>query len=448
MKAIVLALAIVFSVTNSSAYADTTVPPQFVIDGSGYGHGVGLSQIGAKGQALEGKSALDILSYYFPGTDLNAVDDSALIRVNVGHQLKSANFSNDKALNKLGNFQLVKGKVAPSVSIDPSSSTTAGNFSQLTSVKFTIVGKQVRAVIPGVNGNTATSILADSFTLRWNGMQGATTTPSGVVLAATGIGIRLRYGQVQVVPVLATGLGYRLEVTDSLRLHDEYLYGISEVPSSWPGQALEAQVIASRTYALSRMGKIRRECDCQIYSTKYDQSYIGYAKEAEPKFGALWRQAVDLTTTDDGHGIAIFYKGKPINVYFFSSSGGATQRSADVWGTAFPYLVSVPDPWSLDPLLNPGYAHWERTVTQTNMAQAFNLPDVVRYEVTSRSISNSALVITAYSSTGQSAQLSVGDFKVRLRIPSSWFDLPSPSPSPTPTESPTPTPSASPTNSN
>ena len=60
------------SVVSASSVADPlpaqTIPTDFRFFGSGYGHGVGMSQIGARGQALEGKSAVDILAYYYPGT--------------------------------------------------------------------------------------------------------------------------------------------------------------------------------------------------------------------------------------------------------------------------------------------------------------------------------------------------------------------------------------------
>ena len=59
------------SVVSASSVADPlpaqTIPTDFRFFGSGYGHGVGMSQIGARGQALEGKSAVDILTYYYPG---------------------------------------------------------------------------------------------------------------------------------------------------------------------------------------------------------------------------------------------------------------------------------------------------------------------------------------------------------------------------------------------
>ena len=60
--------------TSTSAQA-AGVPERFYVNGSGFGHGVGLSQIGAKGLALEGKSSSDIINYFFPGTTITANPD-------------------------------------------------------------------------------------------------------------------------------------------------------------------------------------------------------------------------------------------------------------------------------------------------------------------------------------------------------------------------------------
>jgi len=155
----------------------------------------------------------------------------------------------------------------------------------------------------------------------------------------------------------------------------------------------------------------------------YDQAYIGYAKEFEARVGANWVAAVTATESDPVNAQAIFYQSKPINVYFFSSDGGQTQQSADVWGTSYPYLTNVPDPWSLDIFLNPQYSHWQRVLIQKDVAAAFNLPDVVSLAITARTVSNSATQITATSSTGATALLAVGDFKTKLKLPSSWFEI-------------------------
>jgi len=121
--------------------------------------------------------------------------------------------------------------------------------------------------------------------------------------------------------------------------------------------------------------------------------------------------------------MSITYNAAPINVYFFSSSGGTTQRSEDVWGTAYPYLTNVADPYSLDIVLNPSYSHWQRVLNQTDLTAAFGLPDVATLIADSRTVTNSVLSVTATSSTGVKSTLPVGVFKTKLKVPASWFQI-------------------------
>ena len=384
-------------------FADSA-PALFTISGSGYGHGVGLSQIGAKGQALAGKSATDILKYYFPGTQVIPVADSQTIRVNIAHQVDTAKFSIDKRF-PVGAAQLFNGDTPTSISLSGKGV-----------LAFAMIGKQIAPT--WTLGKASTTLAPSSlWTIRWD----SATTVINLNSGATNIGLKYGYIQIRSVPI--TGQGYHMEITDTLALHDQYLYGIAEVSSAWPEAAMESQIIASRTYALARLGPLRKACDCQLYSDKYDQVYNGYVKESEYKYGALWKAAEDSTTIDSSHSLAIYYNGAPINVYFSSSTGGVTARSQDVWGTPFPYLQSVPDPWSTDAALNPNYAHWQRTVTQQAMANAFGLPDVIRYVVSSRSPTGAVITVTGYSSNGLKKKIGVSDFKTIAHLPSSWFDL-------------------------
>ena len=84
--------------------ARASVPASFKFVGSGHGHGVGFSQMGAKGQALAGKSAVEIVKYYFPQADVTPVADTQLIRVNTAHQINSVKFSiiNEQPSNPAG----------------------------------------------------------------------------------------------------------------------------------------------------------------------------------------------------------------------------------------------------------------------------------------------------------------------------------------------------------
>lgn len=293
--------------------------------------------------------------------------------------------------------------------------------------KFALAGKKIVATLSNKAAPTQYFAGSTFWNVFWSGTtvfptptvgtSGTKVDPFTVIKVVTPAGsIQLRYGQIQLKVV-----GSKIEITDTMTI-DQYVLGVSEMSSSWLPAALQAQAIASRTYGLAHL-TLRSACNCNVYSTMYDQAYIGYAKESEPGVGQNWSAAVAATETDPNDAEAIYYQGKPISVYFFASDGGQTQNSADVWGTAFPYLTNVQDPWSLDIFLNPLYAHWQRVLIQRDVATAFNLPDVQTLAITSRSVTNSATVITATSSTGSTSQLSVGDFKTKLRIPSSWFEI-------------------------
>ena len=87
-KPLVLLLAFALIAPPQATAID--VPTEFAITGAGYGHGVGLSQIGARSKALAGETATAILNYYFKDVVIQPLDDSKILRVNVGHLLSSA----------------------------------------------------------------------------------------------------------------------------------------------------------------------------------------------------------------------------------------------------------------------------------------------------------------------------------------------------------------------
>jgi len=385
-----LALLILITLTSLPS-ASAEVPKSFTFTGSGYGHGVGLSQYGAKGQALEGRSATEILNYYFPESEVTPVEDTATISVNIAHQVSA--------------LSLVLPAIdTATVLIDTSVATS---YPQNTALNFAITGKSMSG--PGGIGKT--------WVVKWSNPQSVVSVNYGKTK------FLVNHGYIQLRAVNAPGLGYRIEATNLLRLHDEYLYGIAEVPSSWPAAALESQVIASRTYALMRMTSIKKACDCHVYNSKYDQAFVGYSKEGEARYGQFWKAAVDATAVDDGHGLAITINQLPVSVFFSSSSGGMTQRAVDVWGTEIPHLVNVADPWSIDPAVNKNYASWTKQVSQKVMAKAFGLTDVIEIKLGARTVTNSVLTVTGVSSAGKSKTLPVGTFKTAVKMPSSWFDL-------------------------
>lgn len=399
-----LLLLLLFPALPITAAQATPVPNSFSFHGAGYGHGVGMSQIGARGMALESATADRILNYYYQGATVETTTDLIELRVNVGHLLKSATIKSDTASSEILLFSALD-TVTPLARILPG-----------TQLAISLNGNALRFLAPNLD------LTGSKFILRWSGTRYLAGAPSSIFLGIEKSFTQYRYGQLNFTAV-RSGKISNIEITNSLNLHDEYLYGIGEMPTSWPAAALQAQVIASRTYALSKAGKIRAICDCDLYATSLDQAFIGYAKEAEPRYGTLWRSAVDSTTVDSATARAIFYNGKPISAFFFSSSNGFTEAAANVFGTAFPYLNSVPDAWSASAVLNKRYVDWTRSITQKVIAAAFLLPDVQRLRIISESPTGTVTKIQGISSTGKKVTLKGETFRSRCKLPSAWFEL-------------------------
>ena len=390
-KPVILASLLLISTAPFSA-ADA--PTSFAFTGTGYGHGVGMSQIGAKARAAAGESATAILNYYYKDVSVIPVVDTQTIRVNIGHLLTTVSL---QTITPDSYLTLFAGDVGTSQDMSPV--TSYGLREKLT----------VRAQGNNLVAGTVTSKV---LTVRWGG-------PSAVIaMTSLGKSVKYRYGQIQIMAVKGA-----LEVTNSLGVHDEYLWGISEMSSAWPAAALEAQVIASRSYALSKLGTLKPSCDCNVYSHIADQNFVGYAKEIEPKIGSLWKAAVIRTNIDSSTSLAILAGGKPIQAYYFSSSGGATQTTKDAWGEASSYTQSVADPASADITLNPRFARWSASADQTLVATAFLLPDIVSLEIISRNNAGAVTYIKGTASDGSTKLLRGDTFRSRVKIPSPYFQL-------------------------
>ena len=385
---------VVMLFASSLTSARAEVPTSFSFTGSGYGHGVGMSQIGAKVRALAGESATAILNYYYKDVVIAPIVDTQTVRVNLGHAVRSASFVT----------------ATPNAVIE----IFAGDIgdSQDTLPIATLASRQKATF--RVQGGLATfgSISNTALTIRWKG-------PDAVITVGhPGETARYKYGQIQIKIVKGA-----MEVTNSLSMHDEYLLGISEVPSSWPAAALEAQVIASRSYALSKLGPIRASCDCHVYDHISDQNFVGYSKEIEPRFGKNWRAAVMNTHIDSVTSLAILSNGKPIQAYYFSSSGGATQTTRDAWGQTTGYTQSVPDPGSLDVKHNPRFVSWNASASQATVAAAFLLPEIATLEILTRNAAGAVTSIKGIAGDGSYKILRGDTFRSRVKIPSPYFSL-------------------------
>ena len=419
-----LVFLVAFALVAPPQASGVDTPTEFAITGAGYGHGVGLSQIGARSKALAGETATAILNYYYKDVVIQPLDDSKILRVNVGHLLSTARIATSTPDATL---QIFSGDIGENLDVAPIAVVPVRS-----SLTFSILGS---TVVPSVvTGKQVTSLPRNRvFTVRWSGTRYAPGVDGVVSLTHSSLTTRYRYGQMQFRAVRASTLGFRLEITNSVRLADEYLWGISEVPSSWPVAALEAQAIASRTYALNKAGIYRAACDCDLYGEISDQKFLGYAKESEKGWGKFWKAAVTNTA-----GLTLTQNNLPIAAYFGSSTGGLTETSLNAWGSERTYTQIIPDPGSLDPKLNPRFFSWKRSVTQTSVALAFALPDVATLEILSKNASGTVGIIRATSSTGVQKTLRGETFRSRTKIPSAYFELvgvqnavePTPSPSP------------------
>jgi SpoIID/LytB domain protein len=416
-----LAFILIFQTLSSAPSHATEVPEKFDFRGSGYGHGVGMSQVGAYGMAREGKTATEILTHYYSGVEVAPVDDSAFLRINIADKIQSVTFSNESLSSVPSSLQIFPGDLAPGIVETATAATTLPIGGSLT---FSILGQALISSIsdPATGANTALP-QGGIWTIRWSGTTALAGENSLLKMKVGTTTKRYRYGQAQVKLVSGGLTSAAIIVTNTLRLHDEYLRGIGEVPSSWPSAALEAQVIAARTFGLAKKDNLRKICDCNLYSSTQDQNFVGWSKEVEAVYGKKWVDAVSVTQPDTNTGLAILYKGKPIFAYYASSTGGVTENVQDVWGTPVPYLLSVPDPWSLDSTINPSYSSWARSISQANMAKAFNLPDVARYEVTARTGGGAVKRVSAFSTNGKSSQLTGEKFRSLLKLPSAWIQL-------------------------
>lgn len=114
---------------------------------------------------------------------------------------------------------------------------------------------------------------------------------------------------------------------------EEYLRGVvpSEMPSKWNQEALKAQAIAARSYAIANLNK-RLAKGYDLKDTPEDQAYGGASSETPQT-----NQACDET-----RGIVITYDKKVIPAYYSASAGGKTTNSGNIWMKDLPYLRSVP----------------------------------------------------------------------------------------------------------
>ncbi len=317
----------------------------FTFEGGGWGHGVGMSQYGAFGRAAAGQSVDEILKAYYQGISV----EQRKVTNNVRVQLSTA------------------------------SSTTA-SFGARATVK--IDGKNVAGVPAWTD--IAISRLADRWAITAGNVdictpqpvpEGADPVPSPCIGRQLRLVVKdkveqhlttsehsYRHGRLEFTPTGSNGTTFHI-VLGQLTM-DEYLYGLAEMPSSWPFEALKAQAIAGRSYAesriLARRGQSSWTNPFDLYSSTQDQAYAGNSKETGA-FSENWVGAVDST-----HETVAVHDGRVIDALYGSSTGGHSENSEYVFANFVPYLRGAPDPF--DGHENP-LGSWTRTYSADELSR-------------------------------------------------------------------------------
>lgn len=139
---------------------------------------------------------------------------------------------------------------------------------------------------------------------------------------------------------------------------DEYLYSVvgAEMSPSWHAEALKAQAVAARSYALYQKAK-RGNSVYDVGDDTYWQVYVGMEKEDANTIAAV--------TATSGQVLA--YNGSPIEAVFHASSGGHTEDVEYIWQDPRPYLRGVPD----YDASSPNY-QWTETFSQNQLSNVFS----------------------------------------------------------------------------
>lgn len=359
------------------AVADSNEP--WVFEGGGWGHGVGLSQYGSQGMALDGYSAKQIIDFYYSGAEVQDkdaangepwLDDPEAIWVGISQNRTSRT------------FEAYGGPIDVCQKDDESITCDTISDGQVLTVAVVEASDPVRCERsvdggPPIEGDCWVDITWDE-----------SVTERRVLTA----GLELARGSVRVRPNHTENpTAFHVSVSVGL---EKYIYGIAETLLHWEDEALKTQAIIARSYGVDKaltsansdgdLWSYRKHlCWCHIGSTVSDQNYDGwdFDTEGSAPYGQAWRDAVKDTA-----GMIVTHPEHPggtmiISTYYSSSNGGASENIEDVWGgDPLPWLRSVEDQWSSNPNLNP-LAKWTVLVSDENMAAALGWDYVFDAEI-------------------------------------------------------------------
>ena len=325
------------------AYADSAVSPKsgnFTVRGAGFGHGWGMSQYGAYGAARSGLSWEQILRFYYPGTALTKMASGTTLRV------------------------WVTGDSDGTLRVRPASGLTVSDAngkrfkvptgSKYRSWRISRSGSGYRLTYRSSSGSdvsVSTGLSSGTWSFSSSSKIIEVIMPSGTV--------RPYRGSVALVKRGSSGR------TVNRVLLEDYVKGVvaSEMPTSWHYEAVRAQTVAARSYAV-RIRDFYSYDGYDICDTTACQVYGGINRET-----AGGNAAVKAT-----NGTIVTYKGAAALTQFASSNGGHSAQGDH------PYLAPKRDPY--DGLIKS--QSWTRSISASSIGSRWSVGSVRRLQITSR----------------------------------------------------------------
>ncbi len=183
---------------------------------------------------------------------------------------------------------------------------------------------------------------------------------------------------------------------------------VAEVSSDWDMEALKAQAVVSRTYALYQK-RTNADAVYHIASSVLHQVYKGNNPDARVAY------AVDETRNE-----IVTYKGKPIEAFYHSTCGGKTENAEEVFGKSRPYLKSVESTCDISP-----YSVWEKQIKSREIEKALNVTGIKDISIKSHTSSGRVKELRIITAAGSSS-MSAPDFRKTIgwsRLPSTNFSV-------------------------
>ena len=387
--------------TTSPTPTPTPTPPSgpitlgssITFHGRGWGHGVGLSQYGAHGRALDGQTAKQIVTTYFKGTTIGTMANSQ-VRVLVLSAFKATSTNPVQVYGRGGTWAI--DGIAKTFPADARLKFTPTVSGSTTTWKVTVTAADGKSLHSGASSNSIRIRSGSGTTLQLWSRPSAYDRFRGV--------LRL---------IGKTNGTSTVNVVNELPI-ESYLKGVvpAEVPASWPAEAVKAQAIAARSYAAYHRHPSTGTYD--FYDDTRSQVYLGYLVEKAASNAAISATANQVVRTSTGS-IA--------NAMFSSAAGGWTENNENAFVSStgakvagvYSYLRGVSDRRSDGSSYDEAspYDTWStKTYTLTQIRAWFaadtrtNVGTLVAIDLRNRGVSGRLISVTLIGSNGTTKKVS------------------------------------------